>query len=120
MWEYIETDKYVRRLRQYNKKKNRPSLIAMTDNLDTYLSRIFNGDLPQNIHFGFVHHEPAGVVAIDQKGHAPNLRQTRLYLYVHVSDSIIHLITIGDKNTQSADIRFATEYVRSLDDEDKS
>ncbi len=54
-----------------------------------------------------------GAIEIKQKG-AKNLAETRLYVYPDETTNILHLITIGDKNSQSADIQFSREYALSL------
>lgn len=64
--------------------------------------------------FGFMHSEPRGIVAIDQKGGGAGLKETRLYLYPDKSSHLIHLITLGDKSTQKADIRYACEFLGGL------
>ena len=61
-----------------------------------------------------MHFEPRGVMAIDQKRGGVGLKETRLYVYVNKPLEIIHLITIGDKSTQKADIQYAGEFVSRL------
>ena len=72
MWKLEPTDEYNRRHRRYE-KKHRRELEAMLDNLDTYHQALNAGTPIQQIQFGFVHAEPCGVKAVDQKGHGQGL-----------------------------------------------
>jgi hypothetical protein len=42
------------------------------------------------------------------------LAQTRLYVYLDRETRTVHLITLGDKGSQRADIKFSSEFVESL------
>jgi hypothetical protein len=42
------------------------------------------------------------------------LAQTRLYIYPDVDKEIIHIITLGDKGMQKADIKTCNEFVKRL------
>ena len=59
---------------------------------------------PRAIHAGFMHTEPGGVIAIDQRGGGGNLRETRLYTYADSVNRTLHLLLIGDKATQRRDL----------------
>lgn len=61
-----------------------------------------------------MHPEPRGVIAIDQKGGGKGLKETRLYIFLNKIPQIVHLVTLGDKSTQKADIKYATEFVDAL------
>jgi hypothetical protein len=63
---------------------------------------------------GFIHDEPDGIKAIDQKGGGQKmkLQQTRLYVYPDITNRILYLLTIGDKGTQRDDINLCREFVR--------
>jgi hypothetical protein len=113
---YVETaltDGYDSRSKRYAKKHEREWL-AILENLDTYQVALNEGAKPLQVKFGFLHFEPNGVVAIDQKGGGSSLRQTRLYVFPEVDHCILHLITIGDKTTQKADIDVCREYIKAL------
>jgi hypothetical protein len=67
------------------------------------------------VKLGFVHDEPDGIKAIDQRGVLKmKLRESRLYVFPEVLGKILYLLTIGDKRSQGEDIQFCREYVRSL------
>ena len=86
----------------------------MLKNLATYFAALQCGNKPLQIKYGFIHPEPLGVVALDQSKGGKNLAQTRLYLYPDTDDEILHLITLGDKDSQKDDIKASREYVTQL------
>ena len=67
-------------------------------NLRQYFEALQRCSDPGFIKFGFIHKEPKGIKAIDQRGSGRNLQQTRLYIYPDLDNKILHLITIGNKN----------------------
>jgi hypothetical protein len=67
MWKLQAEAEYEKRVRRWPKKYQR-EFIAAHDNLDTYLTALNCGAKVEQIKFGFMHSEPRGVVAIDQKG----------------------------------------------------
>jgi hypothetical protein len=117
MWTIAEpAADYDRRRKRYQKKKPK-ALEAVLDNFDTLLNALNKGvTLEQVLTFGFVHSEPHGVMAIDQKGGA-KLAQTRLYIFPDRKTMIIHPITLGDKGSQHNDILTCNGFVKQLHDE---
>jgi putative component of toxin-antitoxin plasmid stabilization module len=113
MWKLQPETDYERRAKNWPKKHQR-EFVAVHDNLDTLLKALNSGAKLEQIKFGFMHPEPRGVIAIDQKGGGRGLKETRLYTYLNRASQLVHLITLGDKNTQSADIRYTSEFVASL------
>jgi len=81
-----------------------------------------NNDIPiGNITSGFIHNEPKGIKAMDQKGPTKGkLKQTRLYIYPELDEKKAHFICAGDKQSQSKDINYAEKYVEKLNKEKKS
>jgi hypothetical protein len=77
MWSVAPSDDYVRRHKRYEKKRVR-ELRAGLDNLDTFLSSLRKGLKVQQVKAGFLHLDPLGVLAIDQKGGGKSLVETRL------------------------------------------
>ena len=63
---------------------------------------------------GFLHAEPSGVLAIDQKGGGGNLQETRMYIYADQASNVLYLITIGNKSEQASDIEFCKKFVADL------
>ena len=116
MWQQEITDVFASRVKWYEKKKPR-ELKAVSLNLDQYHKALIEGAAPLKKLFGFMHFEPMGVIAIDQSGGGKSLAQTRLYVYPEVlaESKILHLITLGDKNSQrTLDIAACREYVTYL------
>lgn len=68
------------KLRQYQKKHPNEGKATLA-NLDSFFKALNAGIKPSLIQAGFIHREPHGVVAIDQKGIKGSARQTRLYVY---------------------------------------
>ncbi len=122
MWKIVSTDDYQRRHKRYEKNHPR-ELRAVLDNLDTYFKSLEGGVKPLQIRHGFMHGEPLGVVAIDQKGGGKNLAQSRLYVYPETETETLHVITLGDKQSQKADIAtcqvFVTERRKEREDTDE-
>ncbi len=85
MWKVQAEDDYLRRIEKWPKKYHR-ELKAVHDNLDTFWGALKEGAKLEHIKFGFIHYEPKGVLAIDQKGGGSGLKQTRLYLYPNKYD----------------------------------
>src|SRR5437868_793450 len=96
MWTLVRTPEWDRRRKNYEKKHQR-ELIAVLDNLDTFVRTLNHGVKPRDAKFGFIHPEPLGVLAIDQKGGGPNLAQTRLYVYPDEEHHALHILTLGEK-----------------------
>ena len=113
-WRIEPTDAYERLHKHYEKKQPQ-ELKAVLDNLDRYFKTVAHGVYPQFVVAGYIHDEGKGVRAIDQRGGAKGkLRQTRLYVYPDVDAKVLHLITIGDKNSQREDVKLSADFVVQL------
>jgi len=110
MWTQSPTDMFRKRVKRWPKKYKR-ELGAMMANLQTVVMSLNQGAKVESLLFGFVHHEPGGVLALDQKGGGVGLKQTRLYVYPQKAQEVLHIITIGDKGSQNDDIRDAKNFV---------
>ena len=99
-------------------KKNSDVVRLILNNLDTYIEALNLGATPQQIKAGFIHHEPDGVKAIDQKGSRKGIggtpKEGRLYVFPDGGTRTLHLITIGDKNSQKADIADCKNFMSDL------
>ena len=107
------TDEFRHRLKKGTKNYPR-ELEATLANLDRLQKALRNGANPLDIPLGCLHREQKGVLAVDQKGHGNNLAQTQLYVYLDFDTKVIHLISIGQKQSQNADVKFASQFVESL------
>jgi hypothetical protein len=113
MWKLSPSTDVEKRLKKYQKKHAR-ELKNVFDNLDTFFKCLEAGAPSTQIHRGFIHPEPAGVLAIDQKGKGSHLKEFRLYIYPDEESETLHLITLGDKNTQPDDIQLCKKFVEAL------
>ena len=114
-WNIIPTQNYGRDHREYEKK--RPNeLVAVINNLDTYVGTLNGGVHPLQIKDGFIHDEPEGIKALDQKGGGQKvkLEQTRLYIYPKVEACQLWLLAIGSKTNQKRDVRNCIDIVRVI------
>ena len=104
---------YLRDLRWYRKK--RPvELAALHRNLERYMALLARSVSARSIQAGFLHPEPHGMVALDQRGGVGRLPETRLYCYAHAGSRTVHLLGIGDKASQSADLARLSPIARTL------
>ena len=126
MWELEPTDQYDRDFKKYQ-KKHENELLAVLENLEQYLDVLKEGVNPAQAFamLGFLHREGIGIVAIDQKGGATrrkstdlpkkkrrSLQQTRLYIYPEINRKLLHLLAIGNKNSQHSDVQHCKKFVR--------
>ena len=117
MWEMEPLEGYKRRCKHWPKKYRR-ELIAVHDNLDTFFKALRSGQTPAQAKFGFIHPESLGALAIDPKGGGPHLKETRLYIYPDEKRQRLYVITLGDKDTQTEDIKACKPIVQALWKED--
>ena len=115
MWRMQIAPDFERAKRYYDKK--RPAeLAAVLRNLARLLEQLNSLPHCRAAHAGFLHHEPAGIWALDQKGPSrTKLQETRLYVFPAEENRVLHIITLGNKNSQAADLRCALDFVRSLE-----
>ena len=113
-WNLEKSDFFDKRLKRYQ-KKHKEEVKAVLNNLDTFYGTLSSGVKLQNIQAGFIHPEPMGIKAIDQKkSNRGNLKETRLYVYPDEIKKILHVISIGEKKRQNSDIQECKNYVRPL------
>jgi hypothetical protein len=113
MWSVDPDDQYLRQSRYYEKKRPR-QLEAVLLNLDKVKKALDAGARPRDVKAGFLHPEPCGVLAVTEQGAVkPRPKATRLYIYPEEGEMVLHLITLGDKNTQKDDIAYCTQFVET-------
>ena len=113
MWEIEPTTQWEKDEKHYQKKHPR-ELAAVLNNLDRYMSLLQTVPNARCASSGYLHSEPGGVVAIDQKGGGVSLQETRLYTYAHEEQNVLYLITIGNKDSQSNDVQLAKRFVHQI------
>ena len=112
-WKLERTETYKKHFRHY--EKNHPNeLAAVLNNLTRYMDALNAANHPRVIQAGYLHNEPAGVVAIDQRGDEGHLQATRLYTYAYLKNNTLYLLAIGNKQEQQEDIAFCKAYVKSI------
>ena len=113
MWSIEPSTQYEKDSAWYDKKKPN-ELAAVLRNLQRYLALLGVSKNSKCVEAGYLHKEPAGVIAVDQKGFSGNLQETRLYTYAVDETNIVHLITIGDKSEQHSDIEFSKAFAKAF------
>ena len=113
MWQTEPTTQFDKDARRYEKKHSR-ELAAVLNNVDRLLRLLNAGMKPGGFSAGFIHSEPGGVLAVDQKGGGGNLQETRLYTFPDANTLTLWLITIGNKASQSSDVLLARRFVETL------
>ncbi len=86
----------------------------MLRNLDRYLKLLAVSKNSKALQAGYLHPEPGGVLAVDQKSGGAHLQETRLYTYADDDAKTVYLIAIGDKDAQHADIEYCKRFVKTL------
>lgn len=113
MWRVWPTVDYERRHKRYSKKKL-GQLNAILNNLDRFLNVLRAGRKPKPLPYGFLRDEGLGILRISEAGSESKVAATRLYVYPDPDNEILFLLTIGDKSTQSDDIKLCKAYVRKI------
>jgi hypothetical protein len=113
MWSTEPTTQWQKDAKYYE-KKHPDELAAVLRNLKRYLALLEVAPNPRAVQAGFLHPEPMGIVAVDQRGGGGNLQETRLYTYAEAARDLLYLITIGNKNEQPADIELSKKFVESI------
>ena len=113
MWEIEPTTTWQKDEKYYG-KKHPNELAAILNNVRRYFRLIVAAKNSKAVQAGFLHHEPMGIVAVDQKAGGPNLQETRGYTFADDEKKILYLITIGNKSEQPSDIELSKQFVTSL------
>ena len=114
MWQLEPTTTFEKDSRLYS-KKHPHELASVLRNLSRYMAQLSVAPNAKSVKAGYLHDEPPGVVAIDQRGTgAGNLQETRLYTFANEAEKVLYIITLGNKSTQARDIAFSKEFVKSL------
>jgi len=103
-WVFKATDRFERDRAYYEKKHPRELAACLRNTLLRYLPMLNAAPNPRAIQAGFLHGEPGGVVAVDQKGGGGSLSESRLYTYACADTRILHLLLLGDKASQRRDL----------------
>jgi hypothetical protein len=113
MWAIEPSTQFQKEQKWYDKKR-RDELAAVLRNLQRFLALLNVSKNSKCVQAGYLHNEPGGVIAIDQKGFSGNLQETRLYTFAIDATKTVHLITIGNKDTQHADIEYSRKFIEQF------
>jgi len=118
MWT-LDIHNDVEKRRKKIEKKWSHELRNVLDNLDTLLKSVAHGVRSEQLkQLGFVHSEPQGVLAIDQKGpgKGTKMKQLRLYVVVDEEDEIVYARVLGDKSSQETDLKVAVSFAEAINE----
>ena len=114
-WEYKIAPCYSKSTAEKISKKHPQEFQNVLKNLDTYKKTLDAGvPLEQAKRtLPFAHNEQKGLLAIDQRPPKGGV-QLRLYIYPQEQVRIIHLTSIGDKQSQQDDIKAGHRFIQTL------
>lgn len=119
MWKLEPYPGYDNQVKKFS-RKHEEETNAVLSNLQTYLSILQRTDNLQLANKeNFVHKEPDGMVAIDERGAKTDrkkgkLKATRLYVYAYVLNETVYMLGIGGKDSQKQDIETRREKIRQI------
>ena len=116
MWSLEPSTQWEKDAKWYEKKRP-DELAAVNRNLGRYLALLNVSKNSKCVEAGYLHKEPGGIIAVDQKGISGNLQETRLYTFAVDAAKTVHLITIGNKESQHSDVEYAKIFAKLFDDE---
>ncbi|TXT21070.1 MAG: Uncharacterized protein FD138_4106 [Planctomycetota bacterium] len=105
-----------KRLKKYGKKWMH-EVVNVSDNLGTLIDALDEGAKPEQLKkLGFVRSEPSGILAIDESGpgKGSKMKALRLLVFPHEEKQDLYVMTLGDKDSESDDIRLCKVFVAGL------
>ena len=119
-WSQEPSSNFRSKFRKFE-KKHKNEAVNLINNLDTVFETLQSGVPMSKIRAGYIHNERRGVLAVDQrvmtggsKVGKRGMKESRLYFYPDEENHVLHLITIGDKKSQSVDVNESHAYVEKL------
>ena len=96
-------------------RKHKREYLACLKNLEDLIIFLNSGFSLQQAEsgLGFFSTEGGDIYRIAQTG-VPHAKETRLYVYAVVHGEIVHVLTIGDKDTQKRDLLRCREIARNI------
>lgn len=115
MWKLIPQDLFVQTVKRVQKRRP-DELNAVMSNLKRFKDRLDAGERPGTFVTSYLHPEPMGILAIDQRigKKSRNFAELRLYILPVVETEKIYLLVVGDKESQKADIGAAKKLAEQL------
>jgi len=115
-WKIIPCSDYEKDKKDFAKKWP-DEMQAIAANLCTFFRAIDAGAKQEQLKtLGFVHSEPLGILALDERGCKKRTKRKALRLYIFVDDraETIFVMLIGDKSSQSRDIALCRGFVQPI------
>ena len=111
MYKKEQTDQFNNRFKKFEKQSS-DSLKYVLVKLGVLFKALECDGKIESLSYNFLRYERDGVYAVrcSSKGKRP----LRLYIHLHLSSETIYLLTLGDKNTQSDDIRWCASIVKEI------
>ena len=103
IWTIVDDLAERSRFKEYNRKHPR-EYAACFSNLEQLVKYLQQFGGIASFQVGFLRSEGQGIYRIGQTG-VKHARETRLYVYVDETARTVRVLTIGDKDNQSDDIR---------------
>lgn len=110
MWKLQPSTQFLKDRTWYD-KKHPAELAAVLNNLQRFITLASAAPNSRAVQAGYLHTEGKGVLAVDERAGGPNLAATRLYFYADDKARILHLITIGNKDSQQSDVTYCHDFV---------
>jgi len=119
MWGLAKAEGFENSYKKFSRKHGAEAGAVMA-NLETALAVLNETDNMQAVReLNFARKEPDGILALDSRGAkrertGTKLKATRLYVYAVEIDSTLHLLRIGDKDSQRQDLKSCRKVVRKI------
>lgn len=114
MWTTWETDRYKQRYKSFERNKGqRAAFVSVLSNMLKLFNALKLGVPLNQARYGFLKPEGGGVLRIGEAG-PRNVAATRLYVYPDEENEVLFLLSIGDKNTQSRDIKECKGFTKAI------
>ena len=94
-------------------KKHREEYVSMFANLEKIMNLLRNGQKIGGFSVGFFRSEGEGVYRIGQTGVA-SAKESRLYVFPDEQNRIMHVLNVGDKDSQQEDVNEAKQAARNI------
>lgn len=114
-WRIEIADQAAGSLKRYAKKHPEESL-RMFANLQRFLDLVNEEDRDPRFVVDVVRQEKGGLLAADTRGMPrSSKRESRLYFYPIHGERVLRVLRVGDKDTQTRDIRECRDLIRKLE-----
>jgi hypothetical protein len=120
MWKLEKAEGFENCYKKFSKKHGAEAKAVMA-NLETFFVLLNETNkIQQAKQLNFVRREPDGIVALDSRGakrekqQGTKLKATRLYVYAVEIRSVLYLLRIGDKDSQSIDLKRCKALVKKI------